>query len=177
MSSFVCPVDGTQLVLVNSTNLTGDPVYRWECPIDDWAGPWYSNHQNNEPIPELRRDVVFIGKPITAVISNDPLTVDLIDDYDSVEAIKQNIEAHIDTTFVFSQTVRLVRITNWNPDTRILVKDSTITSDTDITAARVGRAASPKFPAQMWFPLVTNTIHLRARVESEVTVEGYFGSV
>lgn len=179
-NGIVCPIDGTQLVLVNNINLAGDSVYRWECPVDDWAGPWYSKllSGETEPIPETLRDVVFIGnQPITTIISNNPLTVDWRDDYNSVESFYQQIEAGFDTTFTFTQSVRLIRISNWNTDTRVLVKDGPIDSNSDMTAARVGRATLFNKPGQMWFPLVTTSIHLRARLAGDVTVEGYFGDV
>lgn len=177
-NGIVCPVDGTRLVLVNNTNITGDPIHRWECPIDDWAGPWYSRllSGENEPLPELLRDVEFIASAITAVISGTP-TVDPLDDYDSFQAIHQMLVPSTDTTVVFAQPVRAVRVSNWNTVVRILVKDGPIISDTDAAAARIGSAATTNVPGQMWFPFATNTIHLRASVDAEVTVEGYFGSV
>lgn len=174
----VCPLDGTRLVLTNSINITGDPIYRWECPIDDWAGPWYSRllSGENEPLPELLRDVEFIAQTITAVISGIP-NVDPIDDYDSFQAIHQILVASTDTTFVFAQAVRAVRVSNWDTTARVLVKDGPIISDSDAASARIGSAATTNVPGQMWFPFATSTIHLRSAVAAEVTVEGYFGSV
>jgi hypothetical protein len=170
----VCPIDGTQLILVSSTNLVGDPIRRWECPVDDWAGPWYSK---NQPLPELLRDVKFIGNAMPLTISDLAiLPVHLLDDCESFEAFRQEIDGGIDTTFTFTQVVRLVRISNWNVATRILVKDGPISSNTDLAAARIGRAYKSNVPRQLWFPFVTSTIHLRAAVTSEVTVEGYFGN-
>lgn len=172
MFNAVCPVDGSQLILVNSINLAGDPIHRWECPVDDWAGPWYSINQ----IPETSREVKFINHMSMVISEPAILPVHIIDDCESLEAIHQLLEANTDTTFTFTQTVRLVRISNWNISTRILVKDGSITSNTDISAARVGRAYKVDVPRQTWFPFVTNSIHLRSNLASEVTVEGYFGN-
>lgn len=177
-NGIVCPIDGTRLILVNSINLTGDVVHRWECPIDDWAGPWYSSKLSgeNETLPELLRDVEFIASAITAVISGIP-TVDPVDDYDSFQAIQQTLVASTDTTFVFNVPVRAVRVSNWNISARVLVKDGAIISDVDTASARVGKAPTADVPNQIWFPFATSTIHLRSSVAAEVTVEGYFGSV
>lgn len=174
-AGIVCPIDGTQLIQVSSTNLLGDPIYRWECPIDDWAGPWYSNLLSgvNEPLPELLRDVVFLANPITITLLPGIIPVDVVDDYEVLQTIHQNIVASVDTIFTFAQSVRLVRVTNWNTNTRVLVKDGIISSNSDPTAARVGKAGRIDNPSQAWFPFVTDTIHLRASLESEVTVEGY----
>jgi hypothetical protein len=175
----VCPLDGTRLVLTNGTNVAGDPIHRWECPVDDWAGPWYSSvtsGRENEPIPELLRDVEFIASPIPAAITGTP-TVNPVDDYDSFEAIHQILASATDTTFVFMQAVRAVRVSNWNTLNVVLVKDGPIISDTDASSARVGRAPVSSVPGQMWFPFATNTVHLRSAASVEVTVEGYFGSV
>jgi hypothetical protein len=56
----ICPVDGARLVLVASTNASGDPIERWECPNDTWQGPWYSGEPSDasEALPELGRDKV-----------------------------------------------------------------------------------------------------------------------
>jgi hypothetical protein len=174
----VCPVDGTRLIQVESTNITGDVIFRWECPIDDWAGPWYSRKLTgiNEPQPELLRDVEFIASAITAVISGTP-TVNPLDDFDSFQAIHEILIVSTDTTFSFSQAVRACRVTNWNTTGRVLVKDGPIISDTDAAAASVGRATAADVPGQIWFPFATSTIHLRSSVAAEVTVEGYYGSV
>lgn len=177
-NGIVCPIDGTRLVLIDSINVTGDPIFRWECPVDDWAGPWYSRliTGENEPMPELMRDVEFIAQTLTAIISGTP-NVNPLDDYDSFEAIHQTLVVSTDTTFSFAQAVRAVRVSNWNTTARVLVKDGPIISDTDASSANVGAAPTANVPGQMWFPIATNTIHLRSSVAAEVTVEGYFGSV
>jgi hypothetical protein len=177
-TGIVCPIDGTRLTLASGTNTSGDRIHRWECPIGDWAGPWYSNIHSgeNEPIPEVDRNVEYFTQTLTTLVS-EMFNVDFVDDYDSLLAIHQTLTASTDTIFNFAQSVRTVRVSNWDSEQRVLVKDGVISNNSDITAARVGVAISNEVPSVMWFPFATDSIHLRSSVNAIVTVEGYIGSV
>lgn len=121
---------------------------------------------------------VGVTGPLTdAELRATPPPVDPVDDYDTFEAQHVVLVGSTDTTITFSSAVRLVRISNWDTVNRILAKDGSISSDSDVTAARVGKAPAADVPGQMYFPFATTTIHVRSAVGSEVTVEGYKGSV
>lgn len=82
------------------------------------------------------RDLVFATDKVDVSGS----TVDPLDDFDSFEAIHQTIPPNTDVTVTFAQPVRLLRISNWDISNRILVKDGVIVSNSDGSAARVGKA-------------------------------------
>lgn len=101
-----------------------------------------------------------------------PLVV--ADDYGSFEAQHVTLIASTDTTITFAQSVRLVRVSNWDTVNRVLVKDGAIASDGDTSAARVGKAPTADVPNSEVYPISTTTIHLRSVGSSEVTCEGFF---
>lgn len=72
-----CPKDGRRLVLVTASNSEGDDIKRWECPNGDWAGPWYAGHESgeNEPIPEVSRNVQSVQSLGAPVGSADPVSI------------------------------------------------------------------------------------------------------
>jgi hypothetical protein len=77
MSALVCPVDGTRLVQTASTNGQGDPIHRWECPLGDWAGPWYAGIDADDvhALPELGRATQFDGKVGSSSGGVDPVSI------------------------------------------------------------------------------------------------------
>jgi hypothetical protein len=111
---------------------------------------------------------------VSAAVSG---TIDPADDYDTFEAQHITLVASTDTTITFTEAVRAVRISNWDINSRVLVKDGAIATDSDASSARVGKAPAADVPGSAWFPFATTTIHLRSTGANEITVEGYKGSV
>lgn len=118
----------------------------------------------------------IIGRPLESVSQGSAGTEEWLvrDDYTGFESFHQTLVLGTDTTITFSSQVRMVRVTNWDSTARILVKNGAITSNTDATASRVGRAPTPDVPNSEVFPITTNSIHIRSALASEVTVEGFF---
>lgn len=100
-------------------------------------------------------------------------SIDNKQDYANFESTHMTLVAGADTTITFSQTVRLVRITNWDIVNRLLVKNGVITSNTDSSASRVGIAPALNVPNSEVFPILTASIHIRSASASEITVEGF----
>lgn len=96
------------------------------------------------------------------------------DDFTDFYADHRTLVASTDTTITFSSQVRMVKIINWDTSNRILVKNGPITSDTDSTASRVGKAPASDIPNDSYFPFVTSSIHIRSAATSEITIEAYF---
>lgn len=94
-------------------------------------------------------------------------------DYANFESQYVTLSSGTDTTITFSQSVRMVRVTNWDAVNVVLVKNGTISTDTDATASRVGIAPATNVPGGEVFPIVTSTIHIRSAGASVVTVEGF----
>jgi hypothetical protein len=93
--------------------------------------------------------------------------------YRAFEAQHLTLVPSTDTTVTFDPPVTAIRVRNWDPVNRVLVKMDAITSDTDALATRVGAAPDTDLPNNTTFPVRTDTIHLRSAGASEVTVEGY----
>lgn len=102
------------------------------------------------------------------------VALEVNDDFTSFEANHQVLVSSTDTTVTFAQAVRMIQVSNWDTANRILVKDGSITSDSDSTAARVGKAPAADIPGKSTFVFKTASIHLRSAVNSEVTVTAYF---
>lgn len=94
--------------------------------------------------------------------------------YKAFEAQHLTLAASTDTTVTFDPPVTAIRVRNWDTTARLLVSLSAITSDTDATASRVGKAPGSDMPNVSTFPVRTATVHLRSSAASEVTVEGYY---
>lgn len=97
----------------------------------------------------------------------------VVDDNDTFETQRGTLTPSTDTTITFSAEVRLIHIKNWSTTARLLVKDGTISSDVDSTAAIVGLAPTANIDNDGWFPIKTTTIHLRAAAANEYSVSGY----
>jgi len=89
-----------------------------------------------------------------------------------MEATQATLVAGTSTAFTFSAAVEVVRIKNWSTTDRVLVKSSAISSDTDASASRVGKAPTTDVPNSEFYP-VSGTIYLRCAAAAEVTVEGF----
>lgn len=76
-----CPVDGARLVQVASTNVAGDAIHRWECPLGDWSGPWYTGLDVDEihQIPETGRVTSFDGRITVAGAAGTEYTEGAVD--------------------------------------------------------------------------------------------------
>lgn len=108
------------------------------------------------------------------VIAQNSLTsIDAKQDYSNFESNHQTISASTDTTITFSQAVRMVRVTNWDIVNIVLVKNGSISTNSDSTASRVGIAPALNIPNSEIFPITTSSIHIRSAGSSEVTVEGF----
>lgn len=83
-----CPLDATRLVLVSTVNPSGDTLHRWECPLGDWAGPWYSGDASDEinQIPEVSRKTNLIsgGIGITGTVDTIQLNALIPEEYDYI---------------------------------------------------------------------------------------------
>lgn len=70
-----------------------------------------------------------------------PITIlESVSDYTSFQTNHQTVSAGADTTVTFSQTVRMIRISNWDTANFVLVKNAAILSAADSTASRIGFA-------------------------------------
>ena len=89
------------------------------------------------------------------------------------EAQHLTLVASTNTVLAFDLPALAFRVRNWSTADRVLVKMTTITSDTDVDAARVGKAPSADIPNNSVFPVRSASINLRSPGAAEVTVEAY----
>lgn len=92
--------------------------------------------------------------------------------FDTFEADHRTLVASTDTTLTFTG-FRMIRVLNWDTANRVLVKDGAITSDSDSSATRVGKAPTDDVPSSRSIPINGTTIHVRSAATSEITVEAY----
>jgi hypothetical protein len=93
--------------------------------------------------------------------------------YKAFESQHLTLTPSTDTTITFDPDIIAIRVRNWDTVNRVLISQEAITSDTDATATRVGKAATADIPTVTTIPVRTDTIHLRSAGASEVTIEGY----
>ena len=93
--------------------------------------------------------------------------------YKAFESQHVTLVASTDTTLSFDPPVVAVRVRNWDTTNRLLVSLTSIASDVDATASRVGKAPAADIANNSTFPVRTSSLHLRSAGASEVTVEGY----
>lgn len=96
------------------------------------------------------------------------------DDMGNFEAQKVTLVAGTDTIITFAQSVRLVRIKNFDTANQVLVKNSAIATNTDAASDYVGVAPVANVPSTDYFPYITTTIHLRSAGNSVVSLTGFF---
>lgn len=102
------------------------------------------------------------------------LALEVNDDMTSFESFTQALVGSTDTTFTFSQTVRLIRIKNNSTSAVIYVRDGAIASDTPSNAELIGVAAAANLPNTEYYPFVGTTIHMRSAGTPTVSVTGFF---
>lgn len=112
---------------------------------------------------------------VTATVNQgtSPWTVN--DDMGNFEAKGRNtLTASTDTTISFSETVRLVRVKNFDTSNVVMVANATIASDTATNAERVGVAPVTNVPSVEYYPYKTSSIHVRSAGASSIDVTGFF---
>lgn len=96
------------------------------------------------------------------------------DDCDDMQCKRLTLVADTNTAVDFAQTVRIIRVVNWDIVNEVLVKTSPTSSLTDVDSTSVGAAPAAGVPNSRTFVLRRAQIHLRSAGASRVNVEGMF---
>lgn len=100
-------------------------------------------------------------------------TATVNDDFTTFLSTHFTIAASSGRAINLSTAVRMYRVSNWSTGQVLLVKATSIPSDTDASASRIGKASAANIPNGEVYPITSTRIWVRSAGSHAVSVEAF----